>query len=91
MGTYFRPLPWVKVTHTKRRGLRVALGPRFLRSWFGKGPDGRWHYQGRSTGWGPFSRYTPPARKPPARRRLWACSCSTAATGSRISSAPGWC
>lgn len=50
MGMYFNPIPWVKISKTKR-GWRVGIGPRWFREWFGRG--GR----GVSTGYGPFSYY----------------------------------
>lgn len=56
MGFYPRPIGWLKVTHTKSRGWRVAIGPRIMRRWFGK-DGGGW-----STGAGPFSRYFPKKR-----------------------------
>lgn len=55
MGFYVRPLPFVKVRITKRRGqkprVRVGVGPRWLRVWTGAGGEGV------STGAGQFTIY----------------------------------
>lgn len=62
MGFYPRPFGWVKITHTRRGGWRLALGPRILRRWYGRGGGG-W-----STGAGPFSRYFPAERRARGKR-----------------------
>lgn len=59
MGLYIRPSRFLKFRITKR-GVRTAVGPRWLRFHFGAGGDGV------STGAGPVSYYRPIRRR---RRR----------------------
>lgn len=59
LGIYLSPSRWLKLRFT-RRGVRVGLGPRLIRLYFGAGGDGI------STGAGPFSAYRPLRRR---RRR----------------------
>jgi hypothetical protein len=50
MGIYLRPSRFLKLRFT-RRGVRVGIGPRWLRYHTGAGGDGV------STGFGPFTYY----------------------------------
>ncbi len=56
MGIYIRPSRFLKVRVT-RRGVRAAIGPRWLRAHFGAGGTGV------STGAGPVSWYRPIRRR----------------------------
>lgn len=56
MGVYLNPSRFLGIRLTKR-GVRVRLGPRWLRYHTGAGGDGL------STGWGPFSAYRPLRRR----------------------------
>ena len=62
MGIYLSPSRYLKLRLTKR-GIRVAVGPRWLRYHAGAGG------QGMSTGHGPFSWYRPirPRRRVPRK------------------------